>query len=370
MDSRTSLGQEAMDRVTGAAKRMAGAVTGSEDLEREGDLHREKAQSIRSAREQRERAELTEELTEAEMAQREAADERARLLAEKREQEELTRAEREADAAQDAVVDLTQRGKGAVAQDEQRAERGADQRKQAAHRQRADADNEVADIRDRASAEQKRAHALAENGAIEDGSFSERMLGRGLSAVRLPLTGVERVTGRQGSDWPPAMGFGALEATVMQVAGGLLRNEELTRKGRSKQAAVRTLKAAMAEEAEAQRRDAEAQAREQEQVEKAEQSKEQARSEAQKRTEDLERREQRKREQVEQTERRRKADARKKAQKAQEGQRNRQRTSDLADSADQQKAASRKKVAAKAGQEVLAIDEEIDANKRRRRTAK
>ena len=288
----------------------------------------------------------------------------ARLLAEKREQEELTRAEREADAAQDAVVDLTQRGKGAVAQDKQRAERGADQRKQAAHRQRADADNEVADIRDRASAEQKRAHALAENGAIEDGSFSERMLGRGLSAVRLPLTGVERVTGRQGSDWPPAMGFGALEATVMQVAGGLLRNEELTRKGRSKQAAVRTLKAAMAEEAEAQRRDAEAQAREQEQVEKAEQSKEQARSESQKRTEDLERREQRKREQVEQTERRRKA------QKAQEGQRNRQRTSDLADSADQQKAASRKKVAAKAGQEVLAIDEEIDANKRRRRTAK
>ena len=74
MDSRTSLGQEAMDRVTGAAKRMAGAVTGSEDLEREGDLHREKAQSIRSAREQRERAELTEELTVAEMAQREAAD--------------------------------------------------------------------------------------------------------------------------------------------------------------------------------------------------------------------------------------------------------------------------------------------------------
>ena len=38
--------------------------------------------------------------------------------------------------------------------------------------------------------------------------------------VRLPLSALERVTRRNGTDWPPAIAFARIEGSLFQAAGG------------------------------------------------------------------------------------------------------------------------------------------------------
>lgn len=61
-----------------------------------------------------------------------------------------------------------------------------------------------------------------------------------MTVTRLPLTAVEALTGRRGSDWAPATAFSSVEATVLQVAGNVLHDEQMLEHGRHQaQAATR-----------------------------------------------------------------------------------------------------------------------------------
>jgi len=80
-----------------------------------------------------------------------------------------------------------------------------------------------------------------------------------LSAVRLPLTAAERVVGKQGAQWPPAMAFEGFEAGVKRSVGNLLGDSQLAQEGSLESGKVAQLRRAAELEAKAEgrRQDAE-----------------------------------------------------------------------------------------------------------------
>ena len=100
-----------------------------------------------------------------------------------------------------------------------------------------------------------------------------------LLGLRLPLCGVEVLTGQTGNaSWPPAMAYEGFEAGVKQVVGSILRDEELVDEGRIQQAKVTELRRAVELEVRADQKRAagdrelrERQARAQDERDKAEQ---------------------------------------------------------------------------------------------------
>lgn len=66
-----------------------------------------------------------------------------------------------------------------------------------------------------------------------------------LLGLRLPICGVEALTGQTGNaSWPPAIAFEGFEAGVKQVVGSFLRDDELVDEGRVQQAKVTELRRA------------------------------------------------------------------------------------------------------------------------------
>jgi len=66
-----------------------------------------------------------------------------------------------------------------------------------------------------------------------------------LAAGRIPLRAVARVSGEQGNEqWPPAVAYEGVTATVETVLGSLLHDESLAEKGRLRQAKVGQLREA------------------------------------------------------------------------------------------------------------------------------
>ena len=274
MESTTSVGREAMDRVTGAAQRLAGAVTGRDDLSQEGELHTRRAEVSREARIEEERAAAAQELADAERAEREAATERARLISEKQRQEELERAERDGAAAEASVSAQTRRAKQAAAAEAERAMEQAEATVQAAQRRTAGAKQRADDLERQARLEAERAEDF-EKGA-EPTTFVGKTIAKGLATTRLPLTAVERVTGHRDRQWAPSALFGRFEAAVLQTAGGVLRSEDLVRQGRAKQAAAHSVEQAATRLAEAAQVETEAEVRERESIAAAEQAEQKA----------------------------------------------------------------------------------------------
>ena len=239
MDSETSISDEAVERVTAAVKKSAGTATGNEALRREGELHKKKAQAQRQARKQNARAAVTQDVAQTREEEREAATRRAELLAQKQAEQEMTEVDHEGHAAEQTVQELTDQGRAATQMNQRR-------KKQAAHRTRSTAQPEAAQ-RTRSTAQPEkvardqqasnpRQKAHHESG---DTGLAYRVISFGLDVARLPLTVVEKMTGKQNSDWAPATGFRAIRAGVLQVAAGLLRNEDLARAGLSEQAAAK-----------------------------------------------------------------------------------------------------------------------------------
>ena len=67
-----------------------------------------------------------------------------------------------------------------------------------------------------------------------------------LLGLRLPICGVEALTGQTGNaSWPPAIAFEGFEAGVKQVVGSFLRDDELVDEGRVQQAKVTELRRAV-----------------------------------------------------------------------------------------------------------------------------
>lgn len=365
MDSTTSIGREAFDRVTGAAQRLAGAVTGQDDLAREGELHKQRAEVAREARIEEERAAATEELAEAERAERDAATERAALIAEKERQEELDRVERDG-AAQEAQVSAeTRRAKNAAQADAKRAMDRADAKVQAAQRRKAEAQRRSADLGLQARLAADRAETFEQ----EPTTVVGRTLARGLATTRLPLTAVERVTGHQDRQWAPSVLFGRFEAAVLQTVGGVLRSEDLQRQGRAKQAAAHSLEEAATTLERATQLEADAQAQAEQEVEAAQAEERKAQRSAQIRAQEAERRQQTREEKIERTTQARKRTVAKRAAAAEQGQRNRRRTDALNEATDEQQAARKRATAARKEQKVAELDQEIANSRRTRKTS-
>lgn len=80
-----------------------------------------------------------------------------------------------------------------------------------------------------------------------------------LHAARTPLTVTERVLGHAGDEeWAPSLAFSGFEANVLQVAGGVLRDESLGREGALLAAKVQRLREAATLDTIAEQRRAEA----------------------------------------------------------------------------------------------------------------
>src|SRR3954471_5727915 len=77
-------------------------------------------------------------------------------------------------------------------------------------------------------------------------TLSRGALGLSLRASRLPLTNYETVLrrGRDNTEWPPAVTYEGLEATIKQFFGSLTRDEQLVEQGRVQSAKVSQLKKA------------------------------------------------------------------------------------------------------------------------------
>ena len=147
-----------LDRVKGAAKQVAGAVTGNEQLKREGDLHQERAAAQQAAAQAQ--AEAEKEQASAEVTQRETeiATERQRLAAEAAADERQAQIERESDAKERQVHAAAEARQELAEQQRAAQEQTADQLTGAAVTERLAADRAAADIE--AQAEQaKRAAA-------------------------------------------------------------------------------------------------------------------------------------------------------------------------------------------------------------------
>jgi hypothetical protein len=94
-----------------------------------------------------------------------------------------------------------------------------------------------------------------------------------LRAARLPLQAVEAMTrrGDHDAEWPPTLAFESFEAQVKQVAGAVLRDDDLLEEGRLTQAKVGQLRRAAELETVAQRREATAAAKHEAEKEAADQ---------------------------------------------------------------------------------------------------
>ena len=75
-------------------------------------------------------------------------------------------------------------------------------------------------------------------------TITSTLVNGGLSAARLPLTVAERALrrGDRESEWPPALAFDALGATVKQMVGSLTHDQSLTDSGRLTRARIGQLR--------------------------------------------------------------------------------------------------------------------------------
>jgi uncharacterized protein YjbJ (UPF0337 family) len=350
MDSETSISDEAVERVTAAVKKTAGAATGNEELHHEGELHNKKAQAQRRARKQDARAAVTQEVAQAREEEREAATRRAELIAQKRAEREIAEIDHEGRAADQAVQDLADRGEAATQTDRRRKKEAAERARSAAQGDKAASDRQAAHLRQKAHRESG------------DGGLVPRAVSFGLEVARLPLTVVEKVTGKQDSDWGPAIGFRAIESSVLQVAGSLLRNKDLAQAGRSEELAAHEL-------AEAQQLQEQARETQRRSEGRAKQQSQNADEQAAAKQPRLDRQEEQARSNVAATTEARKAAAVKKARKASEGIGKRHRTDALAAASDQTRATATRKRAVRQAENVVELDEKIEQSKQSRKSS-
>lgn len=120
-------------------------------------------------------------------------------------------------------------------------------------------------------------------------SVPRGLLDAGLSTARLPLTVAARAGRQQDNEqWPPAVAFEGLQAGVDLVVGSLLRDDELTERGRLRQARVGQLRRAARLETLAEQERAEADQRLNEREAAVEQQRERAATAARRREQQVE----------------------------------------------------------------------------------
>lgn len=198
-------------------------------------------------------------------------------------------------------------------------------------------------------------------------TMPRRAIELGLAAGRLPLTAVETVTGRRDSGWLPAVAYTGFESTVLQLAGGLLRDETLAAAGRRKQAAATTLANAVEMEAEAETFEAESEQRRRRQESQARSAARAARERAEDRRQEVAEGQASRREQVARGMKQRKARAATKAEQTREGLGRRQRARRVEETRDRSEALQRQEGALESQSEALDLGEKIEESKAARR---
>jgi hypothetical protein len=119
---------------------------------------------------------------------------------------------------------------------------------------------------------------------MERNTFPRTLVKTYLCGLRLPLSGLEAITGHREDDtWPPALAFEGFEAGAKVVAGSVLRDPTLVDEGHIQQAKLSELRRATELEVEAEQVRAAADAQAQARVEQADRRREQADEEAEQR---------------------------------------------------------------------------------------
>jgi hypothetical protein len=190
-----------------------------------------------------------------------------------------------------------------------------------------------------------------------------------LTAARLPLMTLERVTGQQGNaEWPPAMAFEAAEATVETVLGGLLRDDDLVSRGRLRQTRLAKLREATELETVAEQRRRQAATELQERREETERRREQVEQAAEQREQEVERQAQQRKAAVERQASARKQSVRKQAAHAEQAVERVERTAKLQAADAQAQALEAERAALEAEDTAVAVDETLDGQREARRS--
>jgi hypothetical protein len=191
----------------------------------------------------------------------------------------------------------------------------------------------------------------------------------GLAATRLPLTAVETVIGRRDSGWFPATAYTGFEAAVLQVAGGLLGDQEMAAAGRRKQGATSRLQTAAELDAQAEATRAKAEQTRRRQVARAESTAGSTREHAEERRADLAERESARKVQIDRATRSRQARAARRAEETEKGRARRQRARDADVAAERAEALEHAEAALDAQEAALDLGETIEKSREARTTS-
>lgn len=153
-----------VDRMKGTAKQVAGAVTGNDDLRREGELHHDRAEALADAADLE--ADAAREQAAAELAEQERAItvERQRLAAEATAEARAAQVDRDRAAEEQRIAEDTRQREAAVEKDEASQLAGAARVEHLAEAERVESEQHAAELEDRA------ARAKAAAAALDDAS--------------------------------------------------------------------------------------------------------------------------------------------------------------------------------------------------------
>jgi len=195
------------------------------------------------------------------------------------------------------------------------------------------------------------------------------LIGTTLTAARLPLTTLERVTGQGGNtEWPPAMAFESAEATVETVLGGLLRDDELVARGRLRRTRIAKLREAARLDTLADAERMQAAHELQERREEADRRREQVEQAADRREQDVERQAQQRKAAVQRQANARKQAVRSQAAAAQTAVDRAERDAKLRAADATAEALEAERAALEAEDTAVAIDDTLDGQREARRS--
>jgi hypothetical protein len=200
-------------------------------------------------------------------------------------------------------------------------------------------------------------------------ALPRRVINTYLSAARLPLTAVAKVSGQQQNDqWPPALVFEGVEASIQTTLGSLLRDEQLLDSGRLRQAKVAQLRKAAELEALAESERDVAQQEFTEKLDQAQAKRRAAEQQATQREEQIEREAQQRKAQADQKAVKQAAAARRAKAAQDKAIERRERAATGQALIEESAALQKQKEALDAAETVAVIDETIEGTKEARKT--
>ncbi|MBV9098581.1 MAG: hypothetical protein JO079_11035 [Frankiaceae bacterium] len=201
-------------------------------------------------------------------------------------------------------------------------------------------------------------------------TLPRRVISTYLNVARLPLTAAAKLNGQQDNEqWPPALTFEGIEASVETVLGSLLRDDALLETGRVRQAKVAQLRKAAQLEAIAESEREVAQREFTERRQEAEAKREAAEERARSREQEIEREAQQRKAQADQKAAKKAAAARQTKAAQEQVIERRERAVTAQALAEEAEALKTQQEALDAAETVAVIDDSIEGTKQARKTS-